>query len=154
MCLWILYADALDGKNPCNKNYQVLLINYWKLIDNYYPLKGNTSSKRLGCSETSLSKLNIQLPTPKRLSIIQKVLLYTKRMYNEACWAPTLDIGDNQHCWGWGPSIRFFVVCLFFNLPLKGATGKVGLSREFSFSVVKSARKAGGFAPLCPQLQL
>lgn len=42
-----------------------------------------------------------------------------------------------------------------FYLPLKGATGKVGLARKkFAFSVVKSTRKARGFAPLCPQLQL
>lgn len=42
-----------------------------------------------------------------------------------------------------------------FHLPLKGSSGKVGLSRKmFSCSsVVKGTRKARGFAPFCPQLQ-
>lgn len=43
---------------------------------------------------------------------------------------------------------------LIFYLPLKGSTGKVGLSRKmFSSSVVKSTRKARGVAPLSPQFQ-
>lgn len=42
-----------------------------------------------------------------------------------------------------------------FYLPLKGSTGKVGLSRKMfsSPSVVKNTGKARGFAPFCPQLQ-
>lgn len=41
------------------------------------------------------------------------------------------------------------------HLPLKGSTGKVGLSRKMfpSSSAVKSARKARGFAPFGSQLQ-
>jgi hypothetical protein len=52
--------------------------------------------------------------------------------------------------------MREKVFNLFLYLPLKGSTGKVGLSRKILSSsfVVKSTRKARGFVPLGLQLQL